>query len=264
MNRLFLSILASLIFVLPAYGDTTQSAKETWEELVPRKYINNPAFAYVENNPALPNVFIYGDSISISYTVRVRELVNESANLYRLHKNGSHSGKFIQNMIDLHTEMQDQQLDQPWSFKWDVIYFNVGLHDVKYYANGKLDTKNGTRITSTKEYIKNLRRIVTYLKQLAPNAKIIFANTTPIPANTPGWVKGDAKTYNHIAREVLRSHPDIKILDLYSVSKAHQKKWWLRPGNVHFNEEGSNEQGKLAARAILSSLPKKPAKKSKK
>lgn len=47
------------------------TAEAAWTELV-GNLIERPAFAYVQNDAALPNVLIYGDSISIGYTPGVR------------------------------------------------------------------------------------------------------------------------------------------------------------------------------------------------
>jgi hypothetical protein len=29
--------------------------------------------------------------------------------------------------------------DEGWDFEWDLIHFNVGLHNLKYIVDGKLD-----------------------------------------------------------------------------------------------------------------------------
>ena len=71
-----------------------RSAKEAWEKLT-RRFAKRPEFAYVENDPSLPNVLIYGDSISIGYTQRVRKNIGSKANVYRLNHNGGNSTAFI-------------------------------------------------------------------------------------------------------------------------------------------------------------------------
>ena len=230
-----------------------ESAENAWANLAGR-FANRPEFAFVENNPDLPNVLIYGDSISIGYTQRVRAKIEGQANVYRLFRNGGSSQGFVQLMENMHDVMCDEQLEEPWDFQWDVIHFNVGLHDLKYLLDGKLDKENGVQVTSLEDYKKNLRDIVAYLKKLAPNAKLIFATTTPVPDGAQGRFVGDAKKYNEAALEVLRDFPEIVINDLFTFTKP-----WSKPGDVHFNVAGRNAQGDEVARVILSGFKITPA-----
>ena len=230
-----------------------ESAETAWAKLA-GKSVNRPEFAFIENNPALPNVLIYGDSISIGYTQRVREKLQDQANVYRLYCNGGDSSSFIGKMTEMHTAMCAENLDAPWTFKWNVIQFNVGLHDLKYLSSRKLDKENGVQVSSLEVYKENLRDIVAYLKKLAPNAKLIFATTTPVPEGEPGRFAGDAAKYNEAALEVLRDFPGIAINDLFTFTKPNQPEWWTKPGNVHYNDAGKNAQGDEVARIIREAL----------
>ncbi len=89
--------------------------------------------------------FIYGDSISIAYTLQVREALAGKANVYRFYGNGNHSGRFIPGMTKLHTVMRDADVEGHWDFKWDVIHLNVGLHDLKSCRN-KLQVEGGKQV----------------------------------------------------------------------------------------------------------------------
>ncbi len=238
----------------------SRSANDAWNELLPekeKKGAMREAFAYVENNAELPNVLLYGDSISIMYTMRVRTQLKDKANVYRLHANGNHSGKFIELMTEMHDAMRNAQLDSPWAFQWDVIHFNVGLHDLKYVLDGKMDKVNGIQVSSVDVYKKNLRAIVEYLHKLAPKAKLVFATTTPVPDKSEGRVAVDAARYNDAAREVLKDYPDVLIDDLYSLAKPNQEKWWLSPVNVHFNTTGCDALGDKVAESILEAMSKR-------
>ncbi|WP_442511818.1 alpha-L-fucosidase [Novipirellula sp. SH528] len=231
----------------------SKSAKDAWAKLAGNS-VKRPEFAFVENDPSLPNVLIYGDSISIMYTQRVREKLSGKANVYRLYCNGGDSGSFVPKMTKMHDAMTDEKLDQPWTFDWDVIHFNVGLHDLKYLSGNRLNKKNGKQVSSLQDYQKNLGDIVAYLKKLAPDAKLIFATTTPVPEGEPGRFAGDAEKYNKVAENVLLKFPEIAINDLYSFTKPHQPQWWSKPGDVHYKTEGRNAQGDEVARIILESL----------
>jgi lysophospholipase L1-like esterase len=236
------------------------SAKDAWVKLVGKKAASRPEMAFVQNDPALPNVLLYGDSISIGYTQQVRASLKGKANVYRLYCNGGDSASVIPKMDQMHSTMRDAKLEGHWSFEWDVIHFNVGLHDLKYIANGKLDTKNGKQVHTTEQYEKNLKLIIPYLKKLAPRAKLVFCTTTPVPEGGQGRVAGDALKYNKVALKVMAEHPEITINDLYAFTKPKQPKWWTKPGNVHFNAEGRKAQGEEVARVILEALKGKGAK----
>lgn len=252
-NSLRTAAACLLALTLPAVLPAAETAREVWEGLAAQR-AQSPAFAFVENDPSLPNAFIYGDSISIHYTPRLREALAGQANVYRLHNNGSDSGAFIAKFTQLHSAMRDESVEGHWSFQWDVIHFNVGLHDLKFMANGKLDKENGTQVTSTEQYAANLRAIISFLQKFAPGAKLIFATTTPVPENSGGRVAGDAAVYNEVARQVLQDYPEIMVNDLHAFTLPHQPEWWTKPGDVHFNPAGTRAQGDEVARVILDAL----------
>ncbi|WP_161636222.1 SGNH/GDSL hydrolase family protein [Saccharicrinis fermentans] len=223
----------------------------TWDNLCGNmaKVYKTDAFDYVSPIKKKPYVFIYGDSISIMYTSMVQQCLKGKANVYRLFKNGGSSRDFIPNMEKLHSTMFQPGLKNGWNFKWDIIHFNVGLHDLKYLKGRHLD-KNGKQVSSLEEYKRNLNQICHYLKTQFPKAIIIFATTTSVPENSKGRFKGDSAKYNRAAKEVLVSYPDIIINDLYSFTLPHQKQWAQAPGNVHYNQAGFTAQGKEVARVI--------------
>src|SRR5258708_28446482 len=81
----------------------------------------NPAMQDVEHVHGLPRVLLIGDSISMGYTVPVRELLKGKANVHRIPTNG---GPTTNGITNLKAWLGDS--------KWDVIHFNWGLHDVKF------------------------------------------------------------------------------------------------------------------------------------
>lgn len=252
IKNMMVAVICAVCAGCTVFGAESESRSvDTWYKLVDKGFKKSPAFAYVENNPDLPNVLIYGDSISIGYTPRVRADLEGRANVYRICRNGGPSGSFIGKMTVMHDAMRDQRLDAPWTHEWDVIHFNVGLHDLKFVYQGKLDKENGRQVSSLKVYQKNLRNIVAYLKKIAPDATLIFATTTPVPEGEPGRFAGDAQKYNDAALEVLRDFPEIVINDLFTFTKPNQSEWWTKPGDVHYLEAGKNAQGDEVARIIL-------------
>lgn len=207
-------------------------------------------FRYIEPTPNLPKVFIYGDSISIGYTEYTRASLDGKACVYRLHENGASSNDFIRKMEALRKAMFQPSFKQGWNFQWDVIHFNVGLHDLKYLSNNKLNKEQGTQVSSLDIYDKNLRAIIKYLKKIHPNTKLIFATTTPVPEGEPGRIVGDANRYNKQALKVLKDHKDIVVNDLYEFSIPILEAHAAAPENVHYTSEGYRLQGIEVARII--------------
>lgn len=239
-------------------GVQAETAESAWQKLVRNKrFLKNPAFKYVKNDSKLPNVFIYGDSISIGYGPDVRKNLAGKANVYRLYRNGSSSNTVIDGFKLQEEKMSDKKLDDPWNFKWNVITINVGLHDLKYLNGKKLSIEGGTQVNSIEQYKKNLVDIFNFFKKSQPQAKLIFVTTTPVPAKSAGRKQGDAAKYNAAAMEVLKEYPGIKVCDLYSATLPNQPKWWIKPGNVHFNKVGVKAQADVVTKAIEEALAKK-------
>jgi len=226
-------------------------SRQAWKKLANKE----AAFAYVNPNKKLPNVFIYGDSISIGYTTTVRNELAGKANVFRFHKNGQSSNRFITFVEKMKTTMFQPHLEGGWDFDWDVIHFNVGLHDLKYVKNGKLDLENGRQVNSIEKYKENLHRICNYLKKEHPKAILIFATTTAVPdEGAGGRITGDSVKYNKAALEVLANYPEIQINDLYAFTKPNEKEWYIKPHNVHYNNLGKTQQGKHVASVIAQNL----------
>lgn len=211
-------------------------------------------FRYIEPSAKLPKVFIYGDSISIGYTEYVRQSLLGKADVYRLHVNGGTSGEFIPKMEAFRKGMFQPDLKDGWDFDWDVIHFNVGLHDLKYLHNRKLDKVNGKQVTSLDSYEENLTGIIKYLKSTYPKAKLVFATTTPVPEGEQGRIPGDAKHYNKVALKVLKKYKDIQVNDLYKFSLSIIDDYAEGLGNVHYKPEGSRLQGIEVAQVIADNL----------
>ncbi|MFC1761522.1 GDSL-type esterase/lipase family protein [Planctomycetota bacterium] len=241
----------------PSIVKDSDACKDAWRGM--HKFTaSRYQFRYIEPIASLPKVFIYGDSISIGYTEYVRAALDDKACVYRLHQNGGASGGFVQNMERLRKTMFQPGLKQGWDFDWDVIHFNVGLHDLKYVANGKLDKEKGKQVASLETYENNLRSIIKYLKSQYPQAKLVFCSTTPVPEGEPGRIVGDAERYNQVAYKVLKDHQDIRINDLHTFSIPVQEEYAAGPGDVHYKAEGSRLQGMEVARAIVDVLGIEP------
>ena len=208
----------------------------------------NPSLVKVEDVAGLPRVLLIGDSISMGYTVPVRELLTGKANLHRIPTNGGPTTNGIKNLKD-------------WlgASKWDVIHFNWGLHDVKFILDDpskRADpkTSGAHRQVSIEDYEKNLRELVAQLK--ATGAKLIWCSTTPVPEGSDGRVAGDELKYNEVAARVMKD-AGIPTDDLYTHAKAKLAEIQLPNANVHYSEAGYKFLAEKVAAEIESRLPKK-------
>jgi acyl-CoA thioesterase-1 len=201
-----------------------------------------PALVQVPEDPSLPRVLIMGDSISMGYTWEVRKSLAGRANVQHPDVNCGPSQFGVRHV-------------NQWigARHWDVIYFNFGLHDLKYLDDkGEyVSPDRGRQVASVKEYQENLRRIVTVLQ--GTGAKLIFATTTPVPSGSSGRVHGDEIGYNASALEVMREM-GVEIDDLWGLVNPSLTTL-QQPHNVHFTAEGYRILGVEAASRIGHDLP---------
>ena len=198
----------------------------------PRK--PHPALAPIEDDPALPRVLLIGDSISMGYTLPVRELLQGKANVHRVPAN---AGPTIRGLKALPKWLRDG--------RWDVIHFNWGLHDLRRDENDKHQVP-------LDEYEKNLRELVRQLR--ATGAKLIWASTTPVPEGelAPPRTDADVIAYNAVAARIMQEN-EIDTDDLYAVALPKLAEL-QRPANVHFTPKGSRVLGEAVAKCIEARL----------
>lgn len=209
----------------------------------------NPVFAPITDDAKLPRVLLIGDSISIGYTLPVRELLKGKANVHRVPTNAGNTGMGLEGLPKWLNEKNG---------KWDVIHFNWGLWDLCYRNpesknQGHRDKENGTITHSVEEYVANLETIVQQLEQ--SGATLIFATTTPVPEGELGRKTGDDHRYNQAALEVMKKH-HIAIDDLHAVMAGKMEKYGKNPGDVHYTPEGYERLAQQVARSIESALAK--------
>ena len=203
---------------------------------------NHPGvFEYVEDAPSLPRIMLIGDSISIGYTLTVRERLDGVANVHRPAANCAstkHSLALIDGWLN----------DGPWN----VIHFNWGLHDVAYLGEDgeRVDPSNGVHQVPIDRYHRNLGLLIDRMS--STSAKLIWATTTPIPEGAAHRLPGDEVAYNAVAERIMHQRA-IAINDLHARILPHLATAQL-PANVHFSEEGYALLGERVAESILETL----------
>jgi len=230
--------LTLLSFSAPALAADPPAAKPA---KTPRSKAVDPALAPIEDVPNLPRVLLIGDSISMGYTLPVRDMLRGKANVHRPPANCGDSGRGLASL--------DKWLGDT---KWDVIHYNFGLHDLKYLdRKGKYVTPDkGKQVNPLPQYEKNLRQLAARLKKTG--AKVIWCSTTPVPAGSGGRVEGSEEAYNAVAAKVAAEY-GIAIDDLHAVAKAKQATIQL-PHNVHFTPDGYRILAKSVAASIEKTL----------
>jgi acyl-CoA thioesterase-1 len=194
----------------------------------------NPAMQEAPDVAGLPRVLLIGDSISIGYTLPVRELLKDKANVHRILTNGADTANGLKHL--------DEWLG---GGKWNVIHFNWGLHDLKI-------GKDDVRQVPLDQYRQNLRELVTRLEH--SGARLIFATTTPVPdgKTTPPRLNQDVIIYNRVANEIMLER-GVPIDDLYGLALPKLASIQL-PVNVHYKPEGYQVLAEQVAASILKEL----------
>ena len=207
--------------------------------------VPNPEFAAIEDKPGLPRVLLIGDSISMGYTLPVRELLKDRANVHRIPTNGGPTTNGLK-----HTK------DWLGTSKWDVIHFNWGLHDLKYIQSDPSKLADPKAVGSHRqvdlpEYETNMRELVAKLQ--ATGAKLIWCETTPVPQGSAGRIAGDEIQYNEVAARIMKE-AGIPINELHSYASAGEDV--QLPANVHYTPAGSKYLANQVAAKIKTVLPK--------
>lgn len=233
MTRSFFLTLSSLTVFTFALPLAAQEAK-------PKK-APNPAYAPVEDVEGHPRVLLIGDSISIGYTLAVREELKGIANV---HRPATNCGPTTRGVAEIDKWLGDG--------KWDIIHFNFGLHDLKFVDDqGKnAPPDKGHVQVSAEDYQKNLETLVAKMKKTG--ARVIFATTTPVPEGAQARIKGDEKKYNEIAVAVMKKN-GVAVNELHAFCLPKLAEIQL-PANVHFKPEGSKELGKQVAGVIRKTI----------
>ncbi|MBR3836609.1 MAG: hypothetical protein IKJ74_00545 [Clostridia bacterium] len=144
-----------------------------------------------------PNIFLIGDSIRKGYCQTTKDDLADVAETFFFTQNCRCTQYVIINM-------------KRWAGFFDkpelvnVVHFNCGHWDAAHW-NG-----HPFALTTPNEYRKNLQIIVDLLHLFFPNAKLVFATTSPMnpngsQGNNPRTTE-TIKEYNAIAKEVMEEN----------------------------------------------------------
>lgn len=180
------------------------------------------------NETNLPRVLLIGDSITRAYYPEVEKNLAGKAYVGRLS-----SSAFISDPILL--KQIEMMLGQD---KFDVIHFNNGMHGWHH---------------SEKEYEQAFPKFLETIQKYAPDAKLIWANTTPLkvspnlpPNNQTEATDERVAMRNEIALKIVKAK-GIPVDDLNTPMRGRPE---LHSDNVHFNDQGIAIQAAQVAAQI--------------
>ena len=215
---LLTAVAISLASTVPAQVDPSSQESIEWCDI----------WIAHANEAKLPRVLLIGDSITRAYYPEVEKRLAGKAYVGRLSSSAFISDPALTKQIIM-------VLSQ---YKFDVIHFNNGMHGWQH---------------SEKEYDDAFPKFLATIKQYAPNAKLIWADTTTLKVspesnpNDPGHATDDRiAARNDIALKYIKPE-GIDVDDLFSLSKGHPE---YHSDNVHFNNQGVTLQAAQVASHI--------------
>ena len=168
----------------------------------------------------MKKILLLGDSIRIGYDKYVKIAFEDIAQVDYPSENCRFSSYTLRRIYDYKNELECGD-------DVDLIHWNTGLWDSLRLLDGKTHTP-------IEYYKNNIERICTILKILYPDAKMIFATSTPVQEHLFGDLKrinSDIEAYNAAAVEIVTKHGG-KINDLYSLMKNCPSEYYT--DSTHF------------------------------
>ncbi len=154
----------------------------------------------------MKRILLIGDSIRMGYDHFVRESMANAAEVYFPATNCMYSLNILR---CLHCWTDDMGL-----YEADAVHFNAGLWDTLRIYGDEL-------LVAPDTYAQTIFRIAKRIRFLFPQAKIIFATSTPVVES--GFIEGfeirynrDIELFNRVACEAL-SGSDVINNDLYAL-----------------------------------------------
>ena len=175
----------------------------------------------------MKKIVLLGDSIRMGYDKYVKEALSGVAEVCYPEENC----RYAENLLRFAHEWK---LKGEWGDDVDLVRWNAGLWDVLELF--------GDEPLSTKDYYESvIPRIDRRLRMLFPNAKIVFATSTPVIEwkCAPHFKRHNAtiEEYNEIAKRAL-AESGTRINDLYRLMKSAPDSY--HSDSVHFyTDEGT-------------------------
>ena len=185
----------------------------------------------------MKTVLLMGDSIRIGYDKYVKEALKDVCEVAFPADSGRFSQYFLRRITDWNDKLALEHVD--------VVHWNAGLWDTDLILDEE-------PLTPIEFYKINIRRICERIRTLYPDAKMIFATSTPVIEER---YKGrhhrrnsDIVRYNEAAVEIVKQFGHA-IDDLHAVCEGVPKEWYSDATHL-YTPEGTQ----LLANAVVHSL----------
>jgi len=192
-------------------------------------------------DPEKKIVFLIGDSIRMGYCDTVRRELADAAEVVFPEENCRFS-QYILVCLRQWAAMCDRE-------KVALVHFNSGHWDVGHW------NEEDVSLNSTEIYGQNIRRIIDRLHYWFPNAKLIYATTTPMNpngTNSPNFrTTQEIEVYNAVGRAAAEEC-GVEINDLYAFTKDWSEKRYQ--DYCHYTQEGFERLGQQVASVLRSRL----------
>jgi len=186
------------------------------------KYVNYRFLG--AKDPKLPKILLVGDStMQHTYPATV-DAFKGVANVYFIPVNAGNTARSVGAIRLWVGEM-----------KWDVIYFNSGIHDLTRVNRKGQRGADYPNAVPPEQYARNLEAIVDYLKTV--DATVVWRSITQLGPNAAGRLQSDEQLYNGAARKVMERHK-VLVHDVTSPNRERLLSLLKRDG-VHYTENGN-------------------------
>ena len=184
-------------------------------------------------DPKLPNVLLLGDSITRAYYPDTQRQLAGVANVYLFATSACAADSRYAGQLKDYIALA--------AVPFAVVHFNNGMH--------------GWRFTEA-EYAASLPAVVDQLHTLEPHARLLWANTTPVKADTPdGATNARIDRRNADAAATMKQRT-IPVDDQHTLMLPHAD---LHADVVHWTAAGSAIQAARVAAAVKALLPQEAA-----
>ena len=168
------------------------------------------AYHLTDAKKSLPRVLLVGDSICQGYQGKVRAKLEGKANVTYWASSYCVTSPGYLRLLAFY-------LDEA---KYDVVHFNNGLHSCE---------------TPVADYEKSYLAALRLIRKKQPDAKIVWASSTPI--NTKDARADKVAALNAAARRAAESVGDVAANDLYSLTDPLERKsYWV--DTHHYTDAG--------------------------
>lgn len=183
----------------------------------------------------MKKLFLIGDSIRMGYCGYVKEALKDKAEVIWHDGNARFAEYTLYSIGDWNHDMKLGE-------DVDCVHWNVGLHDI-------IRAGGDEPFTPTEIYKYYIDRITKKIKFCYPNAKVIFATTTPVQEELfDFWFarkNSDIDAINKVAVEVMEKN-DVEINDFNTLLKQYPDS--IHSDKTHFNTPEARE---ILTKAVL-------------